>query len=292
MSKEITKLSETKLTKLLSSMPPDLKEANAKLSEIMAKGQKSDILWRYDAGLLVGKTIDDESAYGESPVEKLAAVQGVAPEFLYQCRAVTQQFSRQEIVAIIEENKRVTWGHLTVLQQLSDKGQAIKLLTKISSKNWSIKELLAHVKTHEETKRKGGKRSGRNPVKPSSAAAGLKQVVMFVTKSNRYFNEVWENDVYEALENISDTQITPNLRQLVEDAKDQLERQLENTRKELESIRKIEARFEQVSNEDDSEDEKPSDEEFDIEDETVDDDEEEVEARAPRGRRRKESVDT
>jgi hypothetical protein len=194
------------------------------------------IAWR--EGNTLRKVIEQDAVYGSQAVEQLAKYLNTTTTHLYTLRTFALEYTREDLKAIgdrmTSDGGRLVLGHLTAIMGIKSQEQRKTMLERAFEESLSVNELQSEIKAVCEPK--NARSGGRKPGKPASPMGGLQQIVENAqTFTNRV--GVWEEAVFDAIDDISPTQVTESTMVKLKAAEEMLESQIEASTRALKRVR-------------------------------------------------------
>lgn len=174
----------------------------------------TDVLGRYDLGVIVTESISDEAKYGERAVASLAEFWGEDPNALWQYRQFAGAYSREQVEALLDKastaNYRLTWSHFDALSSVSGT-RAVSTRRSLEKQCFQEKLTSHELRAKVQEQAGGPQSSGGRPVsKPRSILAGIGEMNK-VAKQYHKRTEGWREVVFAGLAEAGPDQVTADL---------------------------------------------------------------------------------
>jgi len=170
-----------------------------------------DALAEHDAVSLhrAGKLVNDGIAEpqvqeaceeSDSAITKLAKALSIPVRKLYHCRRVAEEYSAEEVQQLVRRGN-ITWGHLCILTDVSDRHERKTLHAQIEKEKLTTRQLAAEINPDKKPKARG---PGRAPAVPKTLRQGLARVSKASDAFVRQVDEAWFCDAFDLAEKLLD----------------------------------------------------------------------------------------
>lgn len=218
----------TQRNEILAGMTDAARELAKSLESKLSKLSTTAIMVNYETGLKLSEALADEAKYGANLVEQLASYLGYSnPTTLYNCRNFAEAFEKAYIEELCKtpaaNGMALTYSHFVAVLPLKKQSQREKLLELAKKQGLSVTELLAEVRSRQESADKGGKgKRGRKQKMPASVEAGLSKIKSLSQKLDNFLVEILPEAIVSRLEEISPDSVSERLLTSMDEAGKQL----------------------------------------------------------------------
>jgi hypothetical protein len=165
----------------------NFKAACKEARELLVAADRSDVLARYKAGVIV-RAVMNEAKYGESGVERMEAELGLDQKTLYRHATVAETWEEPEFKAEVKRTNTkglpLTWSHFELLATVKDGRNRNGLITRALKENLSVHALRALMGSGEP-KAKRAATGEATEISPSGAIRHLDQALDAFEKEAR-----------------------------------------------------------------------------------------------------------
>jgi hypothetical protein len=231
-------------------MSPELLTSRNTIAGILKAGEEALLLQHWDLGSEVQRIKQNPDQFGENSVEKVAqslAMDGFSylkPTRLYDAMEMVECWPDRAQIEQFAVEGLLTVQHLTELKRIASSKDRNKMLKRVVDKRLSAIQVRNEIRGDGVgMNRKSTGNTGRPVKKPSSTAAGLKQMSLFIQKGQNLNTAIWVGYVLSRLDKMSDTSVTEKLAGDVSQLVLDMEEYINDSRTTLDRLRKLDLRF-------------------------------------------------
>lgn len=165
---------------IYGEMTPSLQKVAAEFREKHKLDAKGFLMIRYDMGVRIKEILEKPDEYGVEGVKQLAAFFHKPQDELYDLRAITDKYTRDEVKKLAErempDGSHISLGHILAIITVKKAADRTKLWNRVFSESLSARSLVAEISGGIEKTNVRAPGAGRKPSRPSAPAAAVQQV--------------------------------------------------------------------------------------------------------------------
>ena len=227
-------MTKARVERSVKRLSPALQARYLKLQKLFDEVATSEVKVRYEIGVIVAEVMAAKDKYGTDAVGALAKALGKNKATLYRAAEVMRTWTKRDLTALLRRKNihglPLTWSHLVELSLVDSKDERDELISRALEHGLTVRDIVMMI-------RKRRMPGARVPLTLGErlATSGLRQMVS-MAQTLAHKAERWDEDVFVQLR---DDALTPDVTELLEQAKAANETMVEVARANIENIEQV-----------------------------------------------------
>lgn len=234
--------------RLFEEMSVELQEVAIALNRNDHLAFKGVLKLKHQGGSKLIEVRENPALYGPKAFKQLAGYLNCKVDQLYKLVRLAENFSHEEIEVIAdrvaESSVHFTPSHLLELCQVEKIKDREQILETCLAGSHTVREVRRLVASAKKKQKQG---VGRKPKRITSVPAGMHEMAKR-TSSYQKLMQVWKEDVFDRLDDVSPAEFTEELARDARQAHSGLENLIAKQQKGIQRLLKIKERYESFGN--------------------------------------------